>query len=357
MKQRQTKFELLRIISMLLIVLYHFSDWGGILNIQNPVSNQLFGAFLQMYGQLGVNLFILISGYFLITSEFKIKKLLKLILEVWFYSVGIAMVCWMFHIGNISSNDIIKSFFPIVYSIYWFPTAYVGLYFIFPFINKVLKNMTRQKHKYLLIGIGILLSVIPTFLIGANPFQNNLIWFIYIYMIAAYIRKYEVIRLQNNKKNILIIISLILAIFFLSVIICNIGLESKIAQALIKKLNAMNALPQLALSIYVFAFFKNIKIENHKIINLLAKSTFAVYLIHMNPILVNDLFYKIIKIQNFYQSNLMVLIGYVILTSIIIYLVCTLIDILRIKFIEEPIFKIKKFDPYFEKIDKIMNMS
>ena len=47
--------------------------------------------------------------------------------------------------------------------------------------------------------------------------------------------------------------------------------------------------------------------------------------------------------------------GYVLIVTITIYLICTLIEIIRIKLIEEPIFKIKKFDKYFEKVDEIMN--
>ena len=126
---------------------------------------------------------------------------------------------------------------------------------------------------------------------------------------------------------------------------------------LLEKITEMNSIPQLLLAIYVFASFKNMKIKDNKIINLFAKCSFAVYLLHMNPMFVNNLFFKIVQVQNFYQSNLIVLMGYVFLTGIIIYLVCSFIDILRIKFVEEPIFKINKFDRYFQKIDEIMNLS
>ena len=201
-----------------------------------------------------------------------------------------------------------------------------------------------------------LILIIPTFLIYTNPFYSNLLWFVYLYMIAAYLRKYDVKSLKDNRDNIFIIISLTLFLFMLLVIIKNIGLKGAVANNLTNQLNRKNSLPILILSIYFFAFIKNIKIKENKIITVLAQSSFAVYLIHMNLIFVKYLYYKILKIQNYYDSNTFLLLGYIVLTSIIIYIVCVFIDIIRINLIEKPIFKIKKFDKYFEKIDKIMDI-
>ena len=61
----------------------------GLVNINSININRFVGQFLYIGGKLGVVIFVLISGYFLVDSKFKIKKLLKLFLEVLFYSVGI----------------------------------------------------------------------------------------------------------------------------------------------------------------------------------------------------------------------------------------------------------------------------
>ena len=355
-EKRKGNFELLRVISMLAIVIFHFSDWGGLLYIDN-IPNRLFGQFINIGGNIGVNLFVLISGYFLVNSKFKTKKILKVILEVWVYSVVIALIAFAFGIRK-DSTLLIKSFLPISYNMYWFATMYVGIYLLFPIINKLINNLNRKKHKNVVILLGIMLSAIPTFLIGSNPFCSELIWFIYLYIVAGYIRKYDIKFMNNNKKNILIITILILLIFLINVLIISIELKLEIKKGILVKYlktTNMNSLIMLILSIYIFMFFKNMNIKNNKVLSILAKSSFAVYLIHINVITTEYLFYKIIKIQNYYNANLLVLMGYVLIVTITIYLICTLIEIIRIKLIEEPIFKIKKFDKYFEKVDEIMN--
>lgn len=354
-KSRQSNFELLRIISMLLIVIFHFSDWGEIIKITEPLNNKFFGEFINIGGNLGVNLFVLISGYFLIDSKFKMKKLLKIILEVWTYSVGISLICFVFNIGDLKTKSLLQSILPISYNMYWFATTYIGMYILFPTINKFLNTTNYKEHINIIIILGIMLSVIPTFIPRAKPFNSNLMWFIYMYIIAAYIKKYDIKFINNNKKNLTIIALTTLLLFMLSVIITLIGLKIKFFSNFVEHFNNMYSLPMLILSISVFIYFKNINIKNNKIINIFARSSFAVYLIHINVLIRRYLFTDILILQNFYDKNTLILAGYVFISSISIYLICIVIDILRIKLIEEPIFRIHRFDKYIDKIDKFMN--
>lgn len=97
-QERKLNFEALRILSMLLIVVFHYSDWGKVMYIEGNTVNRLIGDFINIGGRLGVNLFVLITGYFLVNSKFKVKKLIKLIFEVWCYSVRNCIS--MLHIKN-----------------------------------------------------------------------------------------------------------------------------------------------------------------------------------------------------------------------------------------------------------------
>lgn len=91
-KERDSSFELLRIFSMLLIVMHHYSVHGGF-DFMIPFNlNLYFVQCLDMGGKLGVNLFVLISGYFLCRSEFRLKRIIKLELEVIFYSLIIGLL-------------------------------------------------------------------------------------------------------------------------------------------------------------------------------------------------------------------------------------------------------------------------
>ena len=89
--KRQTSIELLRVISTLLIIGYHFvcfryKNFGalGLVNLNNFIMS-----FLWAGGKFGVVLFGLITGYFMINSHFSLKKILKLELQVLFYTISI----------------------------------------------------------------------------------------------------------------------------------------------------------------------------------------------------------------------------------------------------------------------------
>ena len=351
-KSRQMNFELLRIISMFVIVVFHYHDWGGIVNMAGSLKNKLFGELIAIGGNLGVNLFVLISGYFLVNSKFKTKKLLKIIFEVWVYSVAIFFISWKFEFMNLGSSDLNKAILPLTNNMYWFATTYVGMYLVFPIINKLISNINRKQYNVILVLLGIMLAVIPTFVIGTRPFNGELAWFIYLYLIAGYIRKYD-ISVKENKGLIFIILSIVVLMMLHSI-----GCTLKgIAMSEVLHLNQKNSLFTLALSIAIFMLFKNINIKENKVIDVFSKATFGVYLIHINAHFRVYLFKNILKIQNYYDANFLILVGYVLATSIVIYIMCTIIDTVRRKVIEEPIFKIKIFDKYFEKIDKMMDFS
>lgn len=111
----------------------------------------------------------------------------------------------------------------------------------------------------------------------------------------------------------------------------------------------------LALSMVIFMFFKNLKIPDNKIIPFISKATFGVYLIHINTHLRTYLFKSILKIQNYYNANTLKLIGYILLSSLGIFVVCVIIDTLRRIILEKNLFKINFLDKYFDKIDDFIN--
>ena len=272
---RKSNIELLRIISMFLIILFHFSDWGNLINIHNiSLSNTILGIFLNSFGTIGINIFVIISGYFLINSKFKVKKLIKLMLEVIFYSISIVLILKIFNIVKISDDTFIRSFFPISNNVYWFATAYIGLYILTPFINKFLKSLDKKQYQLILFVLLIMKSLIPFLTFNVYKEFDGLTWFILLYMIGAYLKIYDIKYLENNKRNICITIIGIILLFIINLIcwVFNIPLF----------LNKNYSLPLLIIALLIFKIFLNINIKDNKIINIFARSSFAVYLIHMN---------------------------------------------------------------------------
>ena len=91
---RNSNIELLRIIAMIMIIAHHFSVHGEFYyGAERVTVTRLWVQFLAMGGKIGVNIFILISGYFLIcASDIKTSKVIRLWLQVFSYSVAIYAV-------------------------------------------------------------------------------------------------------------------------------------------------------------------------------------------------------------------------------------------------------------------------
>ena len=128
---RSSNLELLRILSMILIIMHHYSVHGGFSLIDQTLTiNKLFVQILSLGGKIGVVCFILITGYFMINSSFKFKKLLKLVLEVWFYSIGIMVIFYLFGLAEFNTVTFFTCLFPLSHSLYWFVTTYVVHYLL-----------------------------------------------------------------------------------------------------------------------------------------------------------------------------------------------------------------------------------
>ena len=131
---RQSNIELLRIIAMIMIAFHHFAchgnfDWQSV----GATIPHLWYNFIVMGGKIGVDIFILISGYFLINSNgsvFNFKRILKFWGQVFFYSIGIYIVFCAVGVSDFGIKSLIKSLFPITFSSWWFASTYFVLYII-----------------------------------------------------------------------------------------------------------------------------------------------------------------------------------------------------------------------------------
>ena len=334
---RNTNLELLRIVSMILIVIHHYSVHGGFdLINSNLTVNKLWIQILSLGGKLGVNCFVLITGYFMINSNFKFKSLLKIILEVIFYSFIPILIFYGFGIVDINIKVLVKSIFPINFSLYWFATTYILLYCLVPFINQFIQQSSKINLIKLIILLSLFWSVFPTILLPGLGF-SELGWFILLYFIAAYIRLYPNSLFNRFKINFISSVILMGLVILSVVIIDFIGIKINFANNYATYFSGINKLPILLLSVSMFLTFKNLNIKNNNFINAIASTMFGVYLIHDN-ILVRPFIWKtIFKNAEFLDSEYLFL--HSILTSIIVFIGCVVIDYVRIILLEKPLFK------------------
>jgi len=341
-KERNSSFELLRIISMILIVMHHYTYHGGF-DFNGPLTLGMY--FIQCLfcgGKLGVNLFVLISGYFLCKSKFKWKRLLILELEVLFYSIILGLIFFVVYPSKRDVQDLIYAFIPLQKKRYWFYTDYMGLVLVSPLLNKGIKLMEKKFFREVTIALGIILIYVPV--IEKSGFK----WFIFLYLVASYIRYFPEDFDRSIRFYILLGVSFYL-IVLLYVFACDLfSLVDISAREHYDLLSSHDCILIVLTSIALFIGFSKWKIGNKKTINIIASVTFGVYLIHDNRNIRTVLWKDLFKNATYQKSNIIIL--HAILTVFLIYTCCTIIDLFRKYYIEKPIFSL--IDKIQEKMEK-----
>lgn len=351
-KERQSNFELLRILSMVLIVAHHYAIHGGFQLDPNVMNiNKIIYYILVYGGKLGVNLFVMISGYFLINSNFNAKKAVKLWIDVSFFSIFIGLYFIIFKDYHLTKLELFKLANPIIYGSYWFATTYFALYLFSKYLNIFIKYINKSILFKLIWFLTIILSFLPTFLNGSIA-SSYLLWFILLYSIAAYIKLYDP-EIFNKKGYIKAAFIFYIILILLAIIIDIIGNHFSWLEAYPTHFSNLQTPTMLFLSILLFVGFKNIHISYSKIINAIAACSFGVYLIHDNEMIRHYLWIDIFKNYMYFDNKYFII--YALITIIFVYIGCTIISALYYFFIRKVIYQIlDKIWPMIAKASQII---
>ena len=322
--ERNTNIEILRIIAILLIVISHYSV-HNVTNV-NELSFSLNKILLQMMtlGNIGSELFMLITGYYLInSSKVKLSKLLKLWLQIIFYSVGNYILFVLLNLEPFSYTIFIKSFFPITFQEYWFASVYFIIYLFHPYINTMINNLI-QKDFIKLIFLSLLVFSILNLITNQLYYFNELIQLIIIYIIGAYYGKYKDNYIDKNKSVKLFIISvLILSLSTIGLEYLNNSMDSRF----INYLYSRNSLIVIMISISLFNIFKTKKEFSNKIINNVSSCAFGVYLLSETPVMRNYLWKNIFNNYNYVSSSYLII--HMLISVLITFMVCLIVEEIR----------------------------
>lgn len=343
-KVRDSSLELMRIISMFFIVLYHIILHCNFLNTSTGSIKVLFDLILSFI-IIHVNSFIVITGYFQSKSKFKFSKLLAINNSTWFYKILIPIILIILSIIKIPDKiSIFKILMPIDYGTYWYINNYIVLYLLSPYLNHVVEGMNKNQFKRLLIIFFIFISLIPTFThdYSFNTYGGrSLITFIMLYFIGAYLRKFPIEFegiFENKTEKAKQLIYLCLYIFFavLSFLVLRFGIEltnngelSYYFGVNLQNFNASYASPIIVLeTVFYFMFFKSLKIKS-KFINIVSSLTLGVYQISENIYLRENIYdyFKLTKIQNVSGRYIL----YSIVSAFLVFWICIILELIRQK--------------------------
>lgn len=351
---RESNFELMRIISMIFIILWHVIMHGHVIENCSNSGLRIFLQFLQFVLIVHVNSFVLLTGYFQSKSKFKLKKIVELLIQVIFYSFFILMfaikIGW---IQNYNIVTILNALLPSSVGDYWFIASYLILYIFSDYINMFIERLTRKELKNFIIVGFFVLSIIP-YLSGMKILSNsglNFYSFIYLYIVGGYLRRYPLkdtyhfkrMTIKHYRVLLLFLFFLVSAFnyfindFAIQIMGLN-SLYSEISSRILSTRLTYFTPIVLIQSICYFEFFRTLKFKN-KFMNLVSSTVFGSYLFHDNNIIRSHIF-KITGIDKGSFVSINMLIKMAIIT-IVIFTIGFIIELLR-KYIGKAIIKIFK---------------
>lgn len=296
-KMRESGIELLKILAIFIIVISHVvktltvkypevPNYDYMIDVSRATNDirNIICLIFRYFGVWGNSIFFICSSWFLLKSKgFKKRKWLFMLAEIWVISVIILIITYLILNGGISNKIILKSFFPTLFMNNWYMTCYLLFYPIHPILNKVIYSMNKVQLFRSSMGLAIV-YIILNFIDGEWFFASNIILWIAIYFVMAYLQRYLSCFMNDIKRNIAVF--LFGSFGFLGSILITEFIGLHISALSDKMLHwDSNSNPfLLAMAITMFNIFRNMKFKN-KFINYISSLSLLIYIIHENLIL------------------------------------------------------------------------
>lgn len=359
--KRQANLELLRIISMFMILTAHINTHGNLINF----AKQGTASYYYVWTLLGISftsitVYLLLSSYFLIDSEFSTWKIAKMGGQVFFYSFGITILFWTF--GNVDHElkNMVFSTIPLASDFYWFVSMYVGMYILSPIMNKLIRSLTKRQLQCAMAVSFLLVSVWPNIIYFSSALNTaggvSISWFLTVYLFGAYLKLYYKPDGHFGKKILYAILAMLLipsSRFLIEALLKTPLSKISVLDDLMWGYSVFYSYSSILVSsaaLLLFVAFLNLNIRPGKIasiINTIAGAAFGVYLIHDHLYIREHMWNRIDTISLLNKWYLPFGIFGIIFS---IYVICTLIELIRQK-IFAPLNNNKKLQQFFFYLD------
>ncbi len=299
---------------MLLIVAHHYAVHSGFA-FENTLSlNRLIVQILSLGGKLGVDVFVLIGGYFLcMQTRFRWQSILSFMFQLSIYSTLIYVFFAVSGNTDFSVKRLIISVIP--YGGWWFANTYFVLILLAPYLSRGLNSLSRKELGGCILLLTVLWSIFPTFFRVWMDF-SSLGWFVYLFMVSAYIRRFPAPFFEHRK------FSWIVFIFSVGGIVVSFAVLDSIGKGW--DFCGMNKLPMLTASVSLFCIFRNMKPFRSRFVNSMAAAMFGVYLIHDSNLFRPFIWKTLLKCADFQESSLLLLQAFG--AILLVFAVCTAVS-------------------------------
>lgn len=326
-EKRNSNIELLRIVLILFVLILHFNGAGSLFN-GNKI-NVYYVSLMHSLSICAVDCFMIISGYFMINNRIvKLSKIADLLFTIVLYNFIGLLFSVMFNKIAFSIKDLMLVFAPANY----FGLFYIIIYVFSPYINKLFISLTKNQINRLILLLTLIFLLYPFVLdmvgeigsmnlnaisivsINGHSKGYSIINFFVCYCIGVYLRM-EQEEINENIKTYILFFIFIISTLIMSVV----GLKYRFIWNYCSVLVIINA-------ITIFLIFTRINIKN-SFINYISKSVFAIYCLHTRES-VSFLWKKYFITDEHVRGSLFSLVLWSILSVIIMFLACLLIDLI-----------------------------
>ena len=339
---RDSNYELMRIVSMFMIVVWHMIVHGRIAQQSTGLLHNLI-CLLEAILVVHVNSYVLVTGYYQCKSKFKLKKLISLNNQAWFYRVVILITLLVLDVVSVGKVELLQSLFPLDFSAYWFIKFYLFLYCFSPFLNKLIENLKKKEFQMLLLVCLVIFSILPSIsmsVLYSNYSGYSLPQFIFMYLLGAYFRYYpiqesRILKVNTRRKNqLLFLLGFIMFVTIHFLLLCfgkilmTGGEISQYFGETIQFSFLSYGNPFVIVSSLMYFFwFGTLKIKS-KFINRVSSLTLGVYLIHDNPYMRQWLYPFLGFVEGKVYTGI-IIIGKIFACAIAIFIICALLEWIR----------------------------
>ena len=188
-----------------MIVMFHYVVNSGLNGIDGPLKtngvtpNSIYLWIFGMWGKVGINCFLMITGYFMCKSQITVKKFIKLLFQIYFYKVLIFGAFLIIGYESVSLRSCTRILMPFEFiNNSNFATCFLLFYLTIPFWNILIQNINKQQHLFLLLFLLVCYTLWGGIPWHTIPF-NYISWFGVVFLIASYIRLYPMSLFENKQ--------------------------------------------------------------------------------------------------------------------------------------------------------------
>lgn len=335
MNERNVGIDMLRIVSTIMVVFLHVLSQGGILKALGDfnVKGEIMW-FLQIICYSAVNIFALISGYIGFGKKHRIESLLMLWLQVALYSLLSMILIGVFAFERVSVKECVGALLPVVSGQSWYFSAYFPLFLLMPILDMIIDCIDKKVLIRGGISVFLFFLVAETFVhveeFGINK-GYSVLWLMLLYLVGAYIKKYNIQKKLTSKRCLVGIFICTVMTFLSKLAIEGVTLIVVGRPVYGTKFIAYTSPLMVAQAIFFLVLFLHIRVKSciAKLVSWLSPMTFGVYIIHTTNVvyryLLRDAFVFLEK------CSLLGIICVSIMATAIIYVICSIIDWVRIK--------------------------